>query len=124
MHSHYGLQEQQDNSARLIIWMPEERTKADQQVVVMLSDFSFTPHEPVLKTLKSGRPVPVPNMKKNRSGEKSQSSNSEKMSASMGKSAAAEVIAQKWDDQKQRLVRTVLRAPEAEIDVKYDALIA
>jgi hypothetical protein len=42
----------------------------------------------------------------------------------MGDSSPAEVIAQKWDDQKQRLVRTVLRAPEAEIDVKYDALIA
>jgi FtsP/CotA-like multicopper oxidase with cupredoxin domain len=48
-----------------------------------------------------------------------------KMSGSMGDgSASNEVVAQKWDDQKQRLVRTILRAPEAEIDVKYDALIA
>ena len=122
MHSHYGLQEQLYNSAPLIIWTPEERAKADRQVVVMLSDFSFTPPEQVLKGLKSG--MPMPNMKKNGSGEKSENSNSEKMSGSMGKSTAAEVIAQKWDDQKQRFVRTVLRAPEAEIDVKYDALIA
>src|SRR5207244_12064168 len=50
--------------------------------------------------------------------------NSGQMSGSMGKSSPAEVIAQKWDDQKQRFVRTVLRAPEAEIDVKYDALLA
>ena len=53
-----------------------------------------------------------------------ETSDSGKMSGSMGDSSPAEVIAQKWDDQKQRLVRTVLRAPEAEIDVKYDALIA
>ena len=39
MHSHYGLQEQLYNSAPLIIWTPEERAKADRQVVVMLSDF-------------------------------------------------------------------------------------
>src|SRR5215813_5982050 len=122
MHSHYGLQEQVYNSAPLIIWTPEERAKADRQVVIMLSDFSFTPPEQILKGLKSG--MPMPNMKKNESGEKSENSNSEKMSGSMGKSTAAEVIAQKWDDQKQRLVRTMVRAPEAEIDVKYDALIA
>ena len=52
MHSHYGLQEQLYNSAPLIIWTPEERAKADRQVVVMLSDFSFTPAEQILKGLK------------------------------------------------------------------------
>ena len=36
MHSHYGLQEQLYNSAPLIIWTPEERAKADRQLVVML----------------------------------------------------------------------------------------
>ncbi len=51
-------------------------------------------------------------------------SDSKKMSGNLGDSAPAEVIAQKWDGQKKRFVRTVLRAPEAEIDVKYDALIA
>src|SRR5881394_2993352 len=122
MHSHYGLQEQLYNSAPLIIWTPQERAKTDRQVVVMLSDFSFTPPEQILKGLKSG--MQTPNMKKDPSGEKSESPNSGKMSGSMGKSSPAEVIAQKWGDQKQRLVRTVLRAPEAEIDVKYDALLA
>ncbi|MFL6598425.1 MAG: multicopper oxidase domain-containing protein, partial [Chthoniobacterales bacterium] len=122
MHSHYALQEQLYNSAPLIIWTPEERAKTDRQVVVMLSDFSFTPPEQILKGLKSG--MQTPNMKKDPSGEKSESSSLGKMSGSMGKSSPAEVIAQKWDDQKQMLVRTMLRAPEAEIDVKYDALLA
>src|SRR6267378_7763961 len=38
MHSHYGLQEQLYNSAPLIIWTPEERAKAERQVVVTLLD--------------------------------------------------------------------------------------
>src|SRR5438874_468696 len=122
MHSHYGLQEQLYNSAPLIIWTPEERAKTDRQVVVMLSDFSFTPPEQILKGLKSV--MQSTNTKKDPSGEKSESSSLGKMSGSMGKSSPAEVIAQKWDDQKQMLVRTMLRAPEAEIDVKYDALLA
>src|SRR5262245_3526132 len=54
MHSHYGLQEQVYNSAPLIIWTPEERAKADRQVVIMLSDFSFTPPDQILKGLKAG----------------------------------------------------------------------
>src|SRR6266853_2265400 len=61
MHSHYGLQEQLYNSAPLIIWTPEERAKADRQVVVMLSDFSFTPPEQILRGLKGG----TPSMKEN-----------------------------------------------------------
>src|SRR5438445_3922396 len=102
MHSHYGLQEQLYNSAPLIIWTPEERAKADRQVVVMFSDFSFTPPEQTLQGLKSA--LQTPNMKKERWGEKSETINSGQMSGSMGKSSPAEVIAQKWDDQKQRLV--------------------
>src|SRR5207302_557321 len=81
--SHYGLQEQLYNSAPLIIWTPQERAKADRQVVVMLSDFSFTPPEQILKGLKSG--MQTPNMKKDPSGEKSESSSLGKMSGSMGK---------------------------------------
>src|SRR4029077_1363457 len=91
-------------------------------VVVMLSDFSFTSPEKILKGLKGG--MQMASMKKNPSGKKSERSNSGTMSGSMGKSSPVEVIAQKWDDQKQRLVRTILRAPEAEIDLKYDALLA
>jgi len=49
---------------------------------------------------------------------------SKKMPAGMDDSGPAEVMAQKWDDQKQMLVRTSVRAPAAEVDVKYDALLA
>jgi FtsP/CotA-like multicopper oxidase with cupredoxin domain len=63
-------------------------------------------------------------MKESPSGKKMEASPSGKMSGNVGGSAPSEVVAQKWDDQKQRLVRTIVRAPEAEVDVKYDALIA
>ena len=122
MHSHYGLQEQVYNSAPLIIWTPEERSKADRQVVVMFSDFSFTPPEQILKDLKRG--MQPTNMKESPPGKKMEAGSSETKSGMKGGSAPNEVVAQKWDDQKQRLVRTMLRAPEAEIDVKYDALLA
>jgi hypothetical protein len=122
MHSHYGLQEQLYNSAPLIIWTPEERAKADRQVVVMLSDFSFTPAEQILEGLKGG--MQPTGGKGSAPKKKMETTVSGKMSGTMGGSAPSEVVAQKWDDKKQRLVRTILRAPEAEIDVKYDALIA
>ena len=122
MHSHYGLQEQVYNSAPLIIWTPEERAKADRQVVVMFSDFSFTPPEQILKGLKRG--MQPTNMKESPPGKKMEAGSSETKSGMQGGSSPNEVVAQKWDDQKQRLVRTMLRAPEAEIDVKYDALLA
>ena len=63
-------------------------------------------------------------MKERSPEKKMEATASGKMSGNMGGSAPSEVVAQKWDDQKQRLVRTIVRAPEAEIDVKYDALIA
>ena len=51
MHSHKGLQEQRLMTAPLIIH--DERDHADQQeVVVMLADFSFTPSEQILENLK------------------------------------------------------------------------
>src|SRR5215469_4037437 len=89
MHSHYGLQEQLYDSAPLIIWAPEERAKASRQVVVMLSDFSFTPPEQILKGLKSG--MQIPNMKNEPPGKKNESSTSGKMSGSMAKSSPATV---------------------------------
>jgi FtsP/CotA-like multicopper oxidase with cupredoxin domain len=122
MHSHYGLQEQLYNSAALIIWTPDERAKADRQVVVMLSDFSFTPPDQILMALKGGmQPTDV---KGSAPKKKMDITMSGKMSGTMGASAPTEVIAQKWDAQKQMLVRTIIQAPEAEIDVKYDALLA
>jgi FtsP/CotA-like multicopper oxidase with cupredoxin domain len=53
MHSHYGLQEQLLMSAPLIIH--DASDKADQQeVVIMLADFSFTPPEQILEQLRKG----------------------------------------------------------------------
>ena len=121
MHSHYGLQEQLFNSAAMIIWTPEERAKADRQVVAMLSDFSFTPPGQILKDLKAG--MQMPGMTDTTPG-KMEMGDSKKMPAGMDDSGPAEVMAQKWDDQKQMLVRTSVRAPAAEVDVKYDALLA
>ena len=118
MHSHYGLQEQLFNSAPMIIWTAEERAKADRQVVVMLSDFSFTPPGQILKTLKGG--MQMPDMK---AGGKMKTSGSEKMPG-MSASETAEVVAQKWDDQKQQLARAKVQRPAAEVDVNYDALLA
>src|SRR5215510_16577125 len=111
MHSHYGLQEQLYNSAPLIIWTPEERAKADRQVVIMLSDFSFTPPEQILKGLKGE--TQTPGIKQSPSGKKIGMSDSGKMAENMGTAAPTEVIGQKWDDKKQMLVRAIVRAPEA-----------
>src|SRR5437899_1497489 len=97
MHSHYGLQEQVYNSAPLIIWTPEERAKADRQVVIMFSDFSFTPAEQVLKGLKRG--MQSTGMKERSPEKKMEATASGKMSGNMGGSASSEVVAQKWDDQ-------------------------
>jgi FtsP/CotA-like multicopper oxidase with cupredoxin domain len=53
MHSHQGLQEQLLMSAPLII--RDQRDRADQQEVVLtLADFSFTPPEQIFAALKKG----------------------------------------------------------------------
>src|SRR5713226_9777115 len=53
MHSHQGLQEQLLLAAPLII--RDQRDRPDQQeVVVMLADFSFTPPEQIFEQLKKG----------------------------------------------------------------------
>jgi FtsP/CotA-like multicopper oxidase with cupredoxin domain len=53
MHSHQGLQEQELLAAPLIIH--DERDRPDQQeVVVMLADFSFTPPEKIFEDLRKG----------------------------------------------------------------------
>ena len=52
MHSHQGLQEQRLMTAPLIIH--DERDRPDEQeVVVMLADFSFTPSEQIFENLKN-----------------------------------------------------------------------
>ena len=53
MHSHQGLQEQELLAAPLIIH--DERDRPDQQeIVVMLADFSFTPAEKIFENLRKG----------------------------------------------------------------------
>jgi FtsP/CotA-like multicopper oxidase with cupredoxin domain len=57
MHSHEGLQEQLLMAAPLII--RDQRNRSDQQeVVLMLADFSFTPPEEILAGLKNGGSMP------------------------------------------------------------------
>jgi FtsP/CotA-like multicopper oxidase with cupredoxin domain len=54
MHSHQGLQEQLLMSAPLII--RDQRDRPDQQeVILMLADFSFTPPEQIFAELRKGR---------------------------------------------------------------------
>ena len=106
MHSHFGLQEQTLNSAPLILQSEEQKAKADEQYVVLLSDFSFKPPGQILKELKSG-------MKKMKSG------------SSMNQMPKKEkLIAQKWDDGAQRFVRATVEEELPDTDFKYDALIA
>ena len=52
MHSHQGLQEQRLMSAPLIIHDQRDRPD-EQEVVVMLADFSFTPSEQIFENLKN-----------------------------------------------------------------------
>jgi FtsP/CotA-like multicopper oxidase with cupredoxin domain len=53
MHSHQGLQEQELLAAPLITH--DERDRPDQQeIVVMLADFSFTPPEKIFENLRKG----------------------------------------------------------------------
>ena len=120
MHSHYGLQEQLFNSAPMIIWTPKERAKAARQLVVMFSDFSFTPPGEILSNLKKGMQMP------GMGGESSKTmkmDDAKKMTA-MAAPPSGEVFAQTWDDQNQELVRTVVTREPAEVDVEYDALLA
>jgi FtsP/CotA-like multicopper oxidase with cupredoxin domain len=56
MHSHQGLQEQLLMAAPLII--RDQRYRPDQQeVVVMLADFSFTPPDQIFAELKKAKPM-------------------------------------------------------------------
>ena len=55
MHSHQGLQEQEQLAAPLIIHDDRDRT-GQQEVVVLLSDFSFTPAEQIIRVAAKGRP--------------------------------------------------------------------
>lgn len=115
MHSHYGLQEQMLNAAPMILWTPEERAKADHQVIVMLSDFSFMPPARILDDLRKGPSKPMEKMK---------GGSMEMMDGAMEKGAPIETVGQAWDAEARSLVRTTRKSPPVDIDVKYDALLA
>lgn len=54
MHSHQGLQEQALLAAPLIVRDPAEADRDEQEVVVLLHDFSFRPAEEILAELQTG----------------------------------------------------------------------
>ena len=58
MHSHQGLQEQLLMAAPLIIHDRRDRPD-EQEVVLMLADFSFTPPEEIFAALKKGSKMPA-----------------------------------------------------------------
>ncbi|MCX7355844.1 MAG: multicopper oxidase domain-containing protein [Alphaproteobacteria bacterium] len=58
MHSHVGLQEQIFLSAPLIVRKAEDHRAGEQEVVMMLHDFSFTPPEELMAKLTGGAPMP------------------------------------------------------------------
>src|SRR5262249_52033772 len=57
MHSHQGLQEQLLMAAPLIIHDDRDRP-SEQEVIVMLADFSFTPPQQIFEQLKKGDSMP------------------------------------------------------------------
>src|SRR5262249_28012810 len=61
MHSHKGFQEQLLLTAPLIIHDGRDR-RDQQEVVLMLSDFSFTPPEQIFEQLKKGSGGPTASM--------------------------------------------------------------
>jgi FtsP/CotA-like multicopper oxidase with cupredoxin domain len=111
MHSHQGLQEQLLMAAPLIIH--DRRDRADQQeVIVMLTDFSFTPPEQIFEALKkdsgmaampAAAPAPVSNDMKGMKGMNATGQAAQTMPSGMAMGAAAK--------------------PDLN-DVKYDAFLA
>jgi FtsP/CotA-like multicopper oxidase with cupredoxin domain len=118
MHSHYSLQEQYLVAAPMVIWTPQERAKADRQYVVMLSDFSFTSPSDILKGLQD---APAMSMK---TGKKTTPSMDGMKGTKSPGGKESKVIAQQWDEKTKRFSRTMTNAAPANIDVKYDALLA
>jgi FtsP/CotA-like multicopper oxidase with cupredoxin domain len=68
MHAH-SLQEQNLLAAPLIVRSPEERIRDEQEVVVLLHDFSFTPADELLAGLKSSAGVTEKNMNMEMAGD-------------------------------------------------------
>ena len=115
MHSHYGLQEQQLLSAPMVIRSAAQAKVADAEFTVMLSDFSFTNPQEILKGL-MGKAQGM----KGRKQEKGMP-DSKPMSMSEQKES---LVVQQWDAASKRLVAREVQAATPDVDVKYDALLA
>lgn len=109
MHSHYGLQEQQLTSAPMIIRAPAQSKLADAGFTVMLTDFSFTSPQDILKGLMAIM------------GGMHEKSDPKAMKMSNPENS---LIVQQWDAAAKRLVSRQIKGPAPDIDVKYDALLA
>jgi FtsP/CotA-like multicopper oxidase with cupredoxin domain len=110
MHSHQGLQEQELLAASLII--RDGRDRPDQQeVVIMLADFSFTPPEQIYEGLRkrSGMPGMTPATPSTEAKSGMESPLAKTMSAKPGIAGMAEGSASGGPDLN---------------DVKYDAFLA
>src|SRR6267378_6474265 len=115
MHSHYGLQEQQLLAAPMVIRSPTQSKVADAEFTVMLSDFSFTSPQDILKDLMGGtQAMKGKAQKKGMSDGKAMKMSEQKRS----------LIVQQWDDASKRLVSREIQAALPDVDVKYDALLA
>ena len=110
MHSHQGLQEQELLAAPLII--RDGRDRPDQQeVVIMLADFSFTPPEQIYEGLRkrSGMPALASGMPNTKAKRGRESPLAKTMSAKPGMARMAKASASAGPDLN---------------DVKYDAFLA
>ena len=115
MHSHYGLQEQQLLAAPMVIRSPTQSKVADVEFTVMLSDFSFTSPQDILKGLMGKHQATKgKTQKKNMSDQKPMSMSQQKQS----------LVVQQWDEASKRLVPREVQAALPDVDVKYDALLA
>jgi FtsP/CotA-like multicopper oxidase with cupredoxin domain len=63
MHSHQGLQEAFLLSAPLIVHDPSDRARDEQEIVVFLGDFSFTPPKEIYAKLRTSKKTPMPGMR-------------------------------------------------------------
>jgi FtsP/CotA-like multicopper oxidase with cupredoxin domain len=62
MHSHQGLQEAFLLSAPLIVHDPADQARDEQEIVVFLGDFSFTPPKEIYARLRTPRKTSMPGM--------------------------------------------------------------
>ncbi|MBN8246270.1 MAG: multicopper oxidase domain-containing protein [Verrucomicrobia bacterium] len=114
MHSHFGLQEQFQASAPLILWTTDEHAAATRQHVVSLTDFSFKKPGEILRGLKAGMKMPA---MKTADGKPA-------AMPKMGDGPPVELKAQIWNEATRSFSAGRVRRPMPDIDVRYDALLA